>query len=144
MSPSILFMLWVSDVSAGEGASVALLPRASNILPPFLSSARHTHTDKHTHKHTHTHTHIHKHMCNVSPSGRLLNWKGTLFFENQLVHLMPALALVCVYPVLLPVCPPNQMFFSRTSSSAFDDRPGVAGGAKVFRLHVSNAHLTEI
>ena len=113
MSPSILFMLWVSDVSAGEGASVALLPRASNILPPFLSSARHTHTDKHTHRqtHTHTHTHMHKHMCNVLPSGRLLNWKGTLFSENQLVHLMPALALVCVYPVLLPACPLIRCFF---------------------------------
>ena len=71
----------------------------------------HAHRQTHAQTNTHTHTHMHKHMCNVLPSGRLLNWKGTLLSENQLVHLMPALALVCVYPLLLPACPLIWCFF---------------------------------
>ena len=145
MSPSILFMLWVSDVSAGEGASVALLPRASNILPPFLSSARHTHTDKHTHRQTHTHTHTHAqtHVQCIALWAAAQLERDTFLWEPARALDASSCACLC-----LPRPParlsPNLMFFSRTSSSAFDDRPGVAGGAKVFRLHVSNAHLTEI
>ena len=143
MSPSILFMLWVSDVSAGEGASVALLPRASNILPPFLSNARHTHTDKHTHRQTHTHTHTQTHVQCIALWAAAQLERDTFLREPASALDASSCACLCLPPPPARLSP-NLMFFSRTSPSAFDGQPGVAAGAKVFRLHVSNAHLTEI
>ena len=106
MSPSILFMLWVSDVSAGEGASVALLPRASNILPPFLSSARHTHTDKHTHRQTHTHTHTYTNTCAMyCPLGGCSTGKGHFSLRTSSCTWCQLLRLFVFTPSSCPPVP---------------------------------------
>ena len=112
MSPSVLFMLWVSDVSAGEGASVALLPRASNILPPFLSSARHTHTDKHTHRQTHTHTHTQTHVQCIALWAAAQLERDTFLREPARALDAGTCACLCLTrPPPVPACPLIWCFF---------------------------------
>ena len=118
-------------------------PIYCHLFCPAPDTRTHTHTYTKTQTNTHTHTHTQTHVQCIALWAAAQLEKDTFLGEPARALDAGTCACLC-----LPRPParlsPNLMFFSRTSPSAFDDRPGVAAGAKVFRLHVSNAHLTEI